>query len=477
MATNEKDNSWEETDFPTLAVSKPKDDEKRSLNDEFKNESEIEKNNEEEWDKHETLFVTNTGEERFENVEKSCDPICTDAATQELKDYYNSKTMEEFHDIGISSNLLRGIVSMGFEKPSPIQKKAILPFIEDHDLIAQAQSGTGKTATFLISVLHKIDPEINNVQAFIISHTQELALQTFKILKEFSQYMEVRSALCCGSENKDDNIEELTREQRPHILVCTPGRLNHMISECYFSTKNVRMMVLDEADQLFTSIFYNQIFTIYKSCMNSELIQIGMYSATISPETQDLMYRVVRKDNFVHFKVEQEKLTLDGITQWYSSFTRPNEKHNKLIEIFESGVMGQVIVYCNKKEQTVQVARSLCNEGFKAVAVNSDLKSHERKEVMKSFRSGEIRFLVCTNMLARGIDVQQVSLVINYDFPNNDTCENYLHRVGRSGRFGRKGYAISFITSQDVPHVRQVEEFYHMEMVPLPETYATILSK
>lgn len=482
MSSFEKSNSntkdetnWEEQDFPGLNLKKSSEnDDKKSFNEMSNNEE----NDEKAWEESESTFVdNNTGDQRFSNVQHSCDPLVVNASSEELKEKYNEKSISEFDELGISQELLRGIVSVGFERPSPVQRKAILPFLDGHDVIAQAQSGTGKTATFLISVLQKIDPSINGVQAFVISHTHELADQTYKIFNNFARFTEIKALLCSGSEDKDNTIKELSSEKKPHVLICTPGRLNHMISQNYFSRRHVRMMMLDEADELFKRNFYDQIYNIYEGCYNPENIQIGMYSATMPEEMQRLMMHVVRQENFVHIKVEQEKLTLDGITQWFKFFKRPSEKQFLLIDIFESGIVGQVIIYCNRKEQTNLVARILCNEGFSAVPMNSDLKPHERKEVMNKFRTGTTRVLVCTNMLARGIDVQQVSLVINFDFPNSQACENYLHRVGRSGRFGRKGYAISFVTHQDESAIREVEGFYKFNLIPLPENYASVISK
>lgn len=377
-----------------------------------------------------------------------------------------------FEDMNLKEGLLRGIFAYGFEKPSAIQQKAILPFVQHYDLIAQAQSGTGKTATFSIALLQTINSSKDSLQGIVLSNSQELATQTFKVISSIGAYLDTRIVLCSGGTNVSESVREIATI-KPHIVIGTPGRVLHLLDDGHLNARTIECLLLDEADALLSDKFQSQIRSIY-SMLKCPSLQVGLYSATITQEMEQIIPRMMN-DNHVRIRVNQDQLTLEGIQQYYVNCDRSETKFFVLEDIYESISVTQMIIYVNRKETAETIARKLNNSNLPSEFIHGQMDPQHRRDVMGRFRGGDVRVLISTDLLARGIDVQQVSMVINYDFPLS--IETYLHRIGRSGRYGRKGIAINLITSKDVDNARRTEDFYQTQFVELPADLTSLSMK
>ena len=368
---------------------------------------------------------------------------------------------ESFEDMEISEQILRGIFAYGYEKPSYIQQKAIMPFIKGNDIIAQAQSGTGKTATFTISMLNNLKLKDNTMQAIILSHTRELALQIQNVIKHISKFMEIKINLSVGGTQIRDNIDDLNKI--PQVIIGTPGRVLDMLNKNYINRRTIRMLILDEADELLSRIFVNQIYDIFRSLPNN--VQVGLFSATMTADFFKLSSQFMRDP--VKILIKNEELTLDGIRQFYIDLEKNEYKYATLCDLYSLISVSQSIIYCNSRRIVEILTRKLMEDDFSVAAIHGDMPQKERNIIMDDFRNGVNRVLISTDLLSRGIDIQQVSIVINYDIPQ--TVENYIHRIGRSGRFGRKGLAINFVTSYDRNKITELEQYYATEIPALPD--------
>ena len=385
----------------------------------------------------------------------------------EQKDY-NSIEINNFEDLNLKDNLLRGIYAYGYEKPSAIQKKAILPLMEKHDVIAQAQSGTGKTATFSIGLLQNIDESLKETQALVLSHTRELSLQILEVIKNISSYMDLSYNLSVGGTTIRENIDELLKN--PQIVIGTPGRVLDMINKKALNTRQLKVLIVDEADEMLSKIFSNQIYDIFRFLPNN--IQVGLFSATMTPEFFKISNNFMR--NPIKILVKNDELTLEGIKQFYISIDKQEFKFDTLCDIYEACSISQTIIYCNSKRGVDEVSKRLLDNNFSISSIHGEMSQSERNQIMSDFRSGTSRILISTDLLSRGIDVQQVSLVINYDIPNNP--ESYIHRIGRSGRYGRKGVAINFITNYDARKMEDIEKYYSTQVEELPINFREFLN-
>jgi len=367
---------------------------------------------------------------------------------------------ESFEDMNIKEKLLRGVFAYGYEKPSYIQSKAIVPFIEGNDVIAQAQSGTGKTATFSISLLQKIDENVNETQAIVLSHTRELALQIKNVIKNLASYMNISINLSVGGTMIKNNVDELKR--RPHIVIGTPGRVLDMLNKNHISKNSLRMLILDEADELLSHIFLSQIHDIFRLLPND--IQVGLYSATMTPDFFKLSNNFMRDP--IKILVKNDELTLEGIRQYYIDLEKNDYKYDTLCDLYSMISVSQSIIYCNSRRIVEILNNKLTNDDFSVSMIHGDMPQSERNKIMDDFRNGVSRVLISTDLLSRGIDIQQVSIVINYDVPQS--VDNYIHRIGRSGRFGRKGVSINFVTEYDKSKIEELEKYYSTQIMPLP---------
>jgi translation initiation factor 4A len=384
---------------------------------------------------------------------------------------YDDRDVKEFDDMGLKTDLLRGIFAYGYEKPSKIQQKAILPITTSNppqDVIGQAQSGTGKTATFTISMLQRIDTESKHMQALVLAPTRELVNQTYKVILALSDKMDAKVHAFTGGSNVRDDIIAL--KDGRHIAVGTPGRIYHMITEEYLDTTHLKMLIIDEADEMLSHGFRDQIHAIFK--LLPEDLQVCLFSATMPPEVLDITEKFMRDP--IRILVKKEELTLDGIRQFYVNVQRDSFKFETLCDLYKNLSIAQCIIFCNSRKRVVELVEKLNEKNFTVSCIHSGMEPDERVNAMKTFRDGQSRVLISTNLLARGIDVHHVSLVINYDIPSNDK-ENYLHRVGRCGRMGRKGVAINFVTRDDVRSLREIERFYGTQIDEMPSNFVELL--
>lgn len=333
-----------------------------------------------------------------------------------------------------------------------------------NDVIAQAQSGTGKTATFSISVLQKIDPNVKACQALILAPTRELAQQIQKVVVAIGDFMQIECHACIGGTSVRDDMKAL--QDGPQVVVGTPGRVHDMIQRRVLKTDSMKQFVLDEADEMLSRGFTEQIYDIFQLLPQST--QVVLLSATMPQDVLEVTTKFMRDP--VRILVKKDELTLEGIKQFYIAVEKEDWKLDTLSDLYETVTITQAVIFCNTRRKVDWLTDKLTARDFTVSAMHGDMDQAQRDVIMKEFRSGSSRVLIATDLLARGIDVQQVSLVINYDLPANR--ENYIHRIGRGGRFGRKGVAINFVTADDVRMMREIEQFYSTQVEEMPMNVA-----
>jgi translation initiation factor 4A len=385
--------------------------------------------------------------------------------TSDIKVYSN------FDDMPIPADLLRGIYAYGFEKPSKIQEKAIVPIVEGHDVLAQAQSGTGKTGTFVIGTIPKIDVNLMKPQILVMVPTRELAQQIAKVVTGIGHYMGdgkgIRVHTATGGPPVHEDIRALDRGV--HFIVGTPGRIYDLLNRKAFATNTIRALILDEADQMLEDRFREQVHCIL-SMGFPQTTQVALLSATMIPEVVEVARSLLR--NPVQILLPADEVTLEGIKQYYVYIPREEMKLDTLCDLYEHLNISQALIYCSTRQKVEWLSDQMVKRGFDLKYIHGDMDLHERKAQMDAFRSGQCRVLISTDLLARGIDVQQVSLVINYELPVQR--ENYIHRIGRSGRFGRKGASINLISDRERRVQADIESFYKTTVVELPDTLDAI---
>lgn len=378
-----------------------------------------------------------------------------------------NEVVTSFDDMDLKEDLLRGIYAYGFEKPSAIQQRAVKPTLTGRDVIAQAQSGTGKTATFAIGILQTLDVQVKECQSLVLAPTRELAQQIVKVITSLGDFMNIAIHACVGGTAVRDDIRTL--QEGVHVVVGTPGRVYDMIQRRALRLEAVRMFVLDEADEMLSRGFKEQIYDVFKYM--PEAVQCCIFSATMPLEVLEVTSKFMRDP--IRILVKKDELTLEGIKQFFIAIEREEWKLETLCDLYGTLTITQAIIYCNTRRKVDWLTEQMQAHDFTVSSMHGDMDQRERDLIMREFRSGSTRVLITTDLLARGIDVQQVSLVINYDLPTNR--ENYIHRIGRSGRFGRKGVSINFITQGDVRYLRDIEEFYHTQVEEMPSNVADLL--
>lgn len=390
-----------------------------------------------------------------------------DAGTErEIQTNY-FQTVESFDEMNLREELLRGIYAYGFEKPSAIQQRGVMPILQGHDVIAQAQSGTGKTATFAVAILQTIDLSRKECQALVLAPTRELAQQIQKVVIALGDYMNAQCHACIGGTNVREDIQKL--ELGVHIVVGTPGRVHDMINRRALKPESIKMFVLDEADEMLSRGFKDQIYDVFRFLPPK--VQVVLLSATMPTEVLEVTDKFMREP--VRILVKKDELTLEGIKQFYIMVEREDWKLDTLCDLYETLTITQAIIFCNTRRKVDWLTDKMHSRDFTVSAMHGDMDQKERDVIMKEFRSGSSRVLITTDLCARGIDVQQVSLVINYDLPTNR--ENYIHRIGRGGRFGRKGVAINFVTQDDTRSMRDIETFYNTHIEEMPMNVADLI--
>ncbi len=381
-------------------------------------------------------------------------------AELEFKTSKNVQVVSSFEEMNLKDDLLKGIYGYGFEAPSAIQSRAIMQIISGRDTIAQAQSGTGKTATFSIGMLEVVDSKNRETQALVLSPTRELAIQIQNVIKALGDYRNIQCHACIGGTNVGGDIKALAKGQ--HIVSGTPGRVLDVIKRRNLNTRNVKMLILDEADELLSKGFKEQIYDIYRQLPAGT--QVVVVSATLPRDVLDMTSKFTTDP--VKILVKRDELTLEGIKQYFIAVEKEDWKFDTLCDLYDSLTITQAVIFCNTKKKVDWLSEKMKESNFTVVAMHGDMKQDERDQIMNDFRLGNSRVLISTDVWARGIDVQQVSLVINYDLPIDR--ENYIHRIGRSGRFGRKGVAINFVTTEDVQPLHDIEQYYSTQIDEMP---------
>ena len=369
--------------------------------------------------------------------------------------------MENWDELEINSNILRGIYAYGFEKPSPIQAKAIQPIIDGKDIIAQAQSGTGKTAAFTIGALTKVDVTLNKTQVLILSPTRELSMQTASVVSGIGNMIDgLVVATMFGGAAFSYHV------RTPHIICGCAGKVFDMFQRNKINGQSIKLLILDEADEMLSLGFKEQVHNIFQY-FNDD-IQVAIFSATLPTHIYSITDKFMRDP--VTISVKAESLTLEGISQYFIALRNDRDKYDVLKDIYTYISLSQCIIYCNSIKRVADLCDSMKHDGFPVCSIHSNMDKVEREEAFNEFKNGKYRVLISSDITCRGIDIQQVGVVINFDIPK--CVHKYLHRIGRSGRWGRKGVGINFITQSDVEKIKEIEAFYSCQIQEMPANFA-----
>jgi translation initiation factor 4A len=381
---------------------------------------------------------------------------------------FDIKTWDE---LDLAPDLLRGIYAYGFENPSPIQQKAIKPITLKRDVIAQAQSGTGKTATFTIGALSNVDVANNSTQVLVLSPTKELTRQTAKVFEGIGSMIKGLKIQAAYGGSAVEETSSFSNKNTPHVICGCPGRVYDMLRRERLSCKKIKLIILDEADEMLSSGFKEQVYNIFQY-LNTD-VQVVLVSATLPEGMNSIIGSIMR--NPIKISVKREMLTLEGIAQYYIAVEDDRQKYLTLKDLFSFLSVSQCIIYCNSVKRVQDLYEAMKEDEFPVCRIHSGMDKSERDSAFVDFKSGRSRVLISSNVTARGIDIQQVSIVINFDIPK---CVNtYLHRIGRSGRWGRKGVGLNLITRRDVPKMKEIESHYSTQISEMPSDLSCLTSR
>ncbi|XP_054283604.1 eukaryotic initiation factor 4A-like [Macrosteles quadrilineatus] len=375
---------------------------------------------------------------------------------------YVKQVVDNFNDMNLKEELLRGIHANGFVKPSSIQQRAIMPCVKGHDVIAQAQSGTDRTATFSISILQQIDTSIRECQALILASTRETAVQIQKVVIALGDFMNAMCHACIGGTNVREDIRKL--EMGVHVVVGTVGRVLDLIKRRALRTSSIKIFVLDDADEMLSRGSKDKTHEVVRN-LGSE-VQVILLSATMPIEVLDVSKCFMKEP--IRILVKKEELTLDGIKQFFVFVDKEDWKLDALCDLFDTLSITQAVIFCNTRRKVDWLTENMHTRDFTVSAMHGDMEQREQDLIMRQFRTGSSRVLITTDLLAKHIDVPQVSLVINYDLPS--IRENYIHRIRRGGRV-----AINFVREQDKRLLNDIEQFYYTTIVELPMNVADLI--
>lgn len=364
----------------------------------------------------------------------------------------------EFEDFVLKRDLLKGIHAAGFEKPSPIQEETIPVALTGRDILARAKNGTGKTAAFIIPTLEKIEPEKQKTQALILVPTRELALQTSQVCKTLGQHLGINVMVTTGGTGLKDDIIRLN--ETVHIIVGTPGRIADLARKEVVKLDECTTFVMDEADKLLSPEFTPTIEQLLG--FHPKERQVMLFSATFPIIVKSFKDKHMTNPYEINL---MDELTLRGITQYYC-FVEEKQKVHCLNTLFSKLQINQSIIFCNSTNRVELLAKKITELGYSCFYSHAKMLQHNRNRVFHDFRNGVCRNLVCSDLLTRGIDIQAVNVVINFDFPKN--AETYLHRIGRSGRFGHLGVAINLINWDDRFNLYKIEQELGTEIAAIP---------
>ncbi|KAJ4951881.1 hypothetical protein NE237_028713 [Protea cynaroides] len=404
-----------------------------------------------------------------EEEDKAQDSVAAKGAGEATKKGYVGIHSSGFRDFLLKPELLRAIVDSGFEHPSEVQHECIPQAILGMDVICQAKSGMGKTAVFVLSTLQQIEPVAGQVAALVLCHTRELAYQICHEFERFSTYLpDIKVAVFYGGVNIKTH-KDLLKNECPHIVVGTPGRILALARDKDLSLKNVRHFILDECDKMLESLdMRRDVQEIFKMTPHDK--QVMMFSATLSKEIRPVCKRFMQ-DPMEIYVDDEAKLTLHGLVQHYIKLSEL-EKNRKLNDLLDALDFNQVVIFVKSVSRAAELNKLLVECNFPSICIHSGMSQEERLTRYKGFKEGHKRILVATDLVGRGIDIERVNIVINYDMP--DSADTYLHRVGRAGRFGTKGLAITFVSSaSDSDVLNQVQERFEVDIKELPEQIDT----
>eukprot|EP00477_Mikrocytos_mackini_P000264 GAHX01000278.1.p1 GENE.GAHX01000278.1~~GAHX01000278.1.p1 ORF type:complete len:413 (-),score=67.50 GAHX01000278.1:36-1241(-) len=379
------------------------------------------------------------------------------------------ESIESFREMKLKDTILHGIHSHGFVDPSVIQQKAINPIAMGRNVLAQAQSGTGKTAAFTLGMLERIDETSNTIQALVLAPTRELAIQIHEVIHSLSQHTNIMSRACIGGTQIMKDKQAI--RNGVHILIGTPGRLLQLIDPSALPNSrpgayqanllSLKIIVIDEADELLSRGFMSTVSSIFKACPQEA--QVVLVSATFNSDVEKLADEIVSDP--VKILVKDDELSLEGIRQTIVKIN-PEEKVEFIKSILNVLQVQMAIIYCQSVESCMKIFNELKASSMPVEMMHGKLEQSERTKIMEEFKSGNIRFIVTTNLMARGIDVQSLGIVFNYELPRDNA--SYLHRVGRAGRFGKKGLCVNIIsTKEDEEMLESIKECYGTSMEDL----------
>jgi translation initiation factor 4A len=377
------------------------------------------------------------------------------------------EVFDTFDQMQLPDSLLRGVFSYGFEKPSEIQKRGIVPIAKGRDVLAQAQSGTGKTGTFTIGSLCRVDPTLPQIQVLVLVPTHELAEQIYTVAQGIGRYMGIKAHYAIGGNPRRVDVQAI--KSGCQFLVGTPGRIYDLCFNGVLNREHIRVLIMDEADQMLEDRFQVQVMEILKLGF-PEQTRVCLFSATMPPEIVKFTDGILNDP--VRILIAANQVPLEGIKQYYVGLDTEDWKFDVLCDIYSQLAINQAIIYCNKRQRAEWLAMKMKEAKFTLECIHGEMSVEERKQKMDDFRQGKVRVLISTDLLARGIDVQQVSLVINFELPLD--VANYIHRIGRAGRYGRKGVTINLVSKNETPQMKQIETYWATAMEVLPNNLGAI---
>jgi translation initiation factor 4A len=346
-----------------------------------------------------------------------------------------------------------------------VQARAIPYLLAGRNMMIQARTGSGKTGAFATGVLNRVRLDLKQPQALIIAPTRELAKQIHDVIKDLgSQMTGLNVQLLIGGTSTEDDVADL-KANKPQVLIGCPGRVHDILRRQPAIGRGMQILVLDEADEMLSAGFNEQIYNIFQQ-LNTN-VQVCLFSATMPPELHSLSDKFMRDP--IRILVKSEMLTLEGISQFHVALETDHDKYATLKDLFTRISVSQCIIYCNSIRRVSDLAEAMTNDGFPVCCIHSGMEKDVRDKAYQEFRSGAHRVLISSNVTARGIDIQQVSTVINFDMPRD--VHTYLHRIGRSGRWGRKGSGVNFVTRRDFRKLKEIESYYGTAIPELPSNF------
>lgn len=368
---------------------------------------------------------------------------------------------KDFEGLNLNEFLIKSVYLYGFTKPSPIQIKGIESINTGKDCLLQSQSGTGKTATYLLGVLNRIE-ENDKQQALIISPTRELGNQIYDVAIQLSKMTKIKIEKCLGGTNIRESKDDL---KKTNLIIGTLGRLHHMITDKIINLHNLKILVMDEADDLLTDGITDKLNFILDKVPTG--IQTILISATINSNLFNLSKKILHDP--LKILLKNSEIVVDLISQFYLDVESEDLKFETLLDLYNLLSTSQVIIFCNTVKKVDWLKENLEKNNFTITCIHSKMDQSQRDNIMDEFRDGKTRLLLTTDLLARGIDIPQVNLVVNYDLPPSK--ETYIHRIGRCGRFGKKGISISMVKSDDqsdIKTLQKMKQIYKLEIKEMP---------